>query len=276
MLDNNNHKNSTCAFAEQTVSYLYGEADAKEKTVFETHLNSCVSCAEEFAGFSAVHSSITEWRNEEFLSLEIPSTEIPYEKTREFYNAETDSKVSRSWLEELRKLFTLSPALTASASFAVIAVCVGIIFFANKSLYNVDVADIKGKNTEQIIASQKFGNENLGNTVPNENLGKAPGKISTDEQSKFLATTAKNGNLETIPESRDARKNSTVKDAADSRSLTKNLNREANLRKIKAASINNKKPAFAQTGKIPRLNSIEEEEDQSLRLAELFDDADAK
>ncbi len=32
MLNNNNHNNLTCAFAEQTVSYLYGEANVQEKT----------------------------------------------------------------------------------------------------------------------------------------------------------------------------------------------------------------------------------------------------
>jgi hypothetical protein len=73
--------------------------------VFETHLNSCAACADEFAGFNMARTSIIEWRNEEFLSLQTPLIEIPYEKPRELYNAETDSKVSRDWLAELRRVF---------------------------------------------------------------------------------------------------------------------------------------------------------------------------
>jgi hypothetical protein len=276
MLDNNNQNNSTCAFAEQTVSYLYAETDAQEKTVFEAHLKSCSTCVEELANFSVVRSSVIEWRNEEFLSLEIPSIKIPFEKTREFYKSETDSKVTRSWFEELRRLFTLSPALTASASFAIVTVCLGIIFFANKSSNNVEVADTSTKNTEQIITSSEVGNENVGNTVSTDGLEKGIGETSSGEQSKFLTANAKGNGRKTIPDSRIARKNSIAKVLDVSRSPAKSLNREDNSQKIKPASIENKKPTFAQTGKIPRLNNVEEEEDKSLRLAELFDDADAK
>jgi hypothetical protein len=56
----------------------------------------------------------------------------------------------------------------------------------------------------------------------------------------------------------------------------KNSNREANSSKIKPVNNENKKPIFAQTGKIPTLNNVEEDEDKSLRLAELFEDDDAK
>ena len=277
MLDNNNHNNSTCAFAEQTVSYLYAETDAQEKTVFEAHLKSCSTCVEELANFSVVRSSVIEWRNEEFLSLEIPSIKIPFEKTREFYKSETDSKVTRSWFEELRRLFTLSPALTASASFAIVAVCLGIIFFANKSSNNVEVADTSTKNTEQIITSpSEVGNENFSNTLSTNGLEKGIGETSSGEQSKSLTANAKSNSRKTIPDSSAGRKNSIAKVLDVSRSPAKSLNREANSQKIKPASIENKKPTFAQTGKIPRLNNVEEEEDKSLRLAELFDDADAK
>ncbi len=276
MLNNNNHNNSTCAFAEQTVSYLYAETDAQEKTVFEAHLKSCSTCVEELANFSAVRSSVIEWRSEEFLSLEMPSIKIPFEKTREFYESGTDSKVTRSWLAELRRLFTLSPALTASASFAIVAVCLGIIFFANKSSNNVEVADTSTKNTEQIISSAKITNENVGNTVSTDGLEKGIGETSSGKQSKSLTANAKSNSRKTIPDSSAGRKNSIAKVSDVSRSPAKSLNREAKSQKIKPASIENKKPTFAQTGKVPRLNNVEEEEDKSLRLAELFDDADAK
>lgn len=276
MLDDNNHKNSTCAFAEQTVAYLYGEIDAQEKTLFETHLTSCAACAEEFAGFGAVRSSVIHWRDEEFLSLETPPIEIPYEKTGEFFNAEIDSKVPHSWFEELRRLFSLSPALTASASVAIVAICLGIVFFANKSSNNSDVAVINSENTKQTISSPKTGEQNFSDTASDNASAKQNDESSSLEESKFLAADAANKNQKSNYESKTARKNSIVKVPEASSISAKNLNREATSIKIKAVNVENKKQTFAQTDKVPRLNNVEEDEDKSLRLAELLEDDDAK
>lgn len=276
MLDNNNQNDSTCAFAEQIVSYLYGEVNAKEKTVFETHLNSCVACSDEFADFNSVHSSVIEWRNEEFLSLETPSIEIPYEKPRGLYNAENDSKVSRDWFAELRRVFSLSPALTASASFAVVVICLGIIFFAEKSSNNVDVAGINNKNTEQLIYSPKAGNENFNNDALNAGSQETSDIASSGKETKPLIADTENNNLKTSSNPSITRKDLNIKISDVARSPVKNSNREANSSKIKLATSESKKPVSAQTGKLPTLNYIEEDEDKSLRLAELFEDDDAK
>jgi hypothetical protein len=276
MLDNNNQNNSTCAFAEQMVSYLYGEANVKEKAVFETHLNSCADCAEEFAGFGVVRSSVIEWRNEEFLSLETPSIEIPYEKQQDFYNAEAKLKVSTDWIAALRRIFSVSPALTASASFAIIAICLGIIFFAGKSSNNLDVAGVEGKNTEQSIPSLKAGNENFINDASNLDSGKTIGAVSSDKETKPFVSDAGNKNRKTIPNSGVTQKDLNIKISDVSRNSVKSQNREVISTKIKPAINENKKPMFAQTGKIPTLNSVEEDEDKSLRLAELLEDGDAK
>jgi hypothetical protein len=276
MLDNNNQNNATCAFAEQIVSHLYGEASAKEKTVFEKHLNSCAVCAEEFAGFSMARSSILEWRNEEFLSLETPSIEIPYEKPRYIYIAETDSTISRDWLAAFRRVFSLSPALTASASFAIVAICLGIIFFANKSSNNVDVAEIDGKNTEQLLSLPKADNKLFSNDATTVVSETPIDTASSDKETKPLIAGAQNNNRKIIPNSGITRKDLNIKISDVSRNTGKNQNREVNLSKIKPSTVENKKPVFAQTGKIPTLNNVEEVEDKSLRLAELFEDDDAK
>jgi hypothetical protein len=279
MLDNNNQNNGTCAFAGQIVSYLYGEAGAKEKTVFETHLNSCSVCADELAGFSMARSSILEWRNEEFLPLETPSIEIPHEKSRDFYIAEADSKVSRNWFSALHRVFSISPAspaLIASASFAIVVICLGVILFANKSANNVGIAGFNGKNTEQLISSPKQSNENFNNVAQNNNTGKTSEAASPDKETKPLIAVAENNNRKTIPNSGITGKDLNIKISNVSRSPVKIQSRETNLSKIKPSTVENKKPVFAQTGKIPTLNNVEEDEDKSLRLAELFEDDDAK
>jgi hypothetical protein len=268
MLDNNNHKNTNCAFAEQGVSYLYGEITAEEKSVFETHLQCCNACAEEFAGFKTIHSSLIEWRNAEFLPLETPAIEIPYEKTRKFYHTENDSTVSRPWFEELRRIFSLSPLLTAFASFAIITICLGIVFFANKTSTNVEVATSSEK-TEQ-INSPKAVEENLADTATNVDLEKDKGENSFNAKSTVVA---KNNNQK---EFSDSRKDSVVKVSDVPRIAAKNLNAAANSHKVKTPSYENKNPTFARTNKLPRLNNVEEYEDKSLRLAELFEDEGGK
>ena len=258
--NNNNHNNASCAFAEQTVSYLYGEVNAVEKTVFETHLKSCANCSEEFAGFGAIRSSIIEWRNEEFLSLETPLMEIPYKKTQGFYNSEIGSP---SWFDKLRNFFSLSPALTASVSFAIIAICIGILFFANKSSNDLEVAGFDNKNTEKPFTSPTVDKE----ITPT---------LSTTDASEKRIAEANNGNQEMISKSKDGRKNTIVKAATNSGIALKDSNLTANSPEIKEANRVNKNVPSVQVNRIPKLNSVEEEEDTSLRLAELLDDADAK
>ena len=82
MLDTNHYKNSSCAFAEQIVAYLYDEANPQEKTDFEAHLTNCENCADELSAFGLVRSSVQQWRTAEFLPMQIPAIEIPFEKHR--------------------------------------------------------------------------------------------------------------------------------------------------------------------------------------------------
>ncbi len=259
MLDNHNHKNSSCNFKEQAVSFIYGEVNAQEKAAFETHLKSCSSCAEEFSSFGAVRSSILEWRNEDFSFLEMPSIQIPYEKTRGLYNSETDFKDSRSWLKEFRKLFSASPTLTASAAFALIVICAGIIFFTAKPSNNVKIAGSNNKNTESARAPSSSGVE-----------------IIPDGKSIFQVSDKTDTNHKILPEPRNKRKDLIVKVDGKPKNPAKDVIQEVKFSKIKTANVENKKLQFAQTGRIPRLNNVEEVEDKSLRLAELLDDSDGR
>ncbi len=93
------------------------------------------------------------------MTLETPLIEIPYKNAREIYNLENKPIASRNWIEELRRFFTQSPVLTASASFALIIFCIAIAFFAAKSSNNVQFAG-NNKNADKEFAS----------TITKENL----------------------------------------------------------------------------------------------------------
>jgi hypothetical protein len=272
MLDNNKYNKSQCGFGEQTIAFLYGEIESSEKSDFEAHLESCATCVEEIAGFSAARFSILEWRNEEFLPLETPLIEIPFEKTPAFYNSEKDVEISVSWLNELKKLFTPSAALTASATFALIICCFGIVFFAIKPSNKIEIADVNLQKAEKAVAVEPINktteNIDYGNEILDEtskmNLAKSPGEIDKENNRRNIS--------QTLP----ARNISVVKNAANNKIVVNNSFQPANQQKIKMSNIENKKPLFARNGNVPRLNNVEEEEDKSLRLAELLDDGSTR
>ncbi|MET0751899.1 MAG: zf-HC2 domain-containing protein, partial [Pyrinomonadaceae bacterium] len=108
MLNNNGH-NSSCAFAEEIVSYLYDEASVKEKTAFVAHLENCSDCNDELTAFGFVRSSIQEWRNEEIFALQMPALEIPHLQPAKVAENSPVSENSGTWLDRIRTFLTLSP-----------------------------------------------------------------------------------------------------------------------------------------------------------------------
>ncbi len=242
MFDNNHH-NSSCAFAEQIVSYLYNETNAKEKAAFDVHLNSCSTCAEELAGFGFVRSSIVEWKREEFSSLETPSIEIPYPTAI--------STEKQSWFGELRQLFTLSRAW--SMALAAIVVCVGLTFLVFNFSNNTEVAEDKNKPTKSVVSPivEKRVEQPI-EKIPDETAyQKQPNSPDTEIAPRV------------VPKNRivKASNNLTKKN-----NVKQNSNSLENVRKIK----DDKNTLAEQKQSVPKLNSLEEEEDNSLRLADLF------
>jgi hypothetical protein len=268
MLNNNKYNDSRCDFGEQAIAYLYGEIESSEKADFEAHLESCANCAEELAGFGAVRFSMLEWRNEEFLPLETPVIEIPYEKKREFYNSEKDSEVSVSWLEEIRKFFNPAATLTAAAAFALIICCFGIAFFVLKSSNNSKIANLNNEKPEKSILAETK-DKTPENTDSKQEISD---KSSGIDLAKSPIENGRESNRKIVSQTISARNASIVKTVTNNRNAANNSYQSANQQKIKASNIENKKPLFARTGSVPRLNNVDEEEDKSLRLAELLDD----
>src|SRR5687768_16484654 len=131
---NNNHKNSGCGYADQLVSYLYGETGSAENPAFEIHLETCSICSDELEAFSSVQFSINDWKTKEFSHLETPVIKIPYENPGSLNNRPDTTNVNESWLSGLRSLFSLNPSWSlATASFAVLAVFAGFGFIAFNS-----------------------------------------------------------------------------------------------------------------------------------------------
>ena len=257
---NNNHKNSNCGFSEQLVLYLYGETAEAENMAFEAHLKSCANCSEELEAFSGVHFSINDWKLKEFANLATPSIEIPYEKAEKAVEV---SSVSGSWLSALREVFSLSPRgwSLATASFAILAVVIGIALFALNSRKANDIAG-SNKNNPVIAPTVE---KTTGPTNSNANQNNQPDKevkpLSEPKSPKSEVAVTNNA-----PEPKNAR---VVKASNNPRPIQKVGNSDAQ---------KNFEPKRANKNKeIPsKIVVDEDDEDNTLRLAELFDEIDTK
>lgn len=251
---NNNH-NPSCAFAEQIVSYLYGETIGKEKAAFDAHLKNCSSCADELAGFGFVRASIVEWKTEEFLNLETPSINIPYPIAV--------ATEKQSWLGELRKLFALSP--TWATAFAVLVVCVGLVLLVVNFSNNNDVARKVEKPTNEVVSP-----------IVEEKPTPRMEETAQQDSSKVLLkpSIVENASEKNAPQI--APKNQIVKvsnNVRKNKGVAQNANDlVANVRKLK----DDKNTLTARKQVVPKLNGLEEEEDNSVRLADLFAEVESK
>jgi hypothetical protein len=265
MTNNNNHNSSACSYAGQIVSYLYDEASAKEKIEFETHLNKCENCADELSGFGFVRSSIEEWRKEEIFALEMPALEIPLLKTANVAEKAPISAESNSWLADLRRLFSFSPKFAfASAAFAVLAVCVGLAFvvinFSNKG----EIAVNSNQNSKNELASNVniLKEEAHPEANPNPQTSEIKNVSANDKTEQAKTDSKKDTSVKasnnapkqklSVPKSNTVAENSANK--TDRKNKTKNIEQQ----------------------EIPKLSDFDDVEDESLRLADLFNEIDTE
>ncbi len=269
-MSNNNHHNLQCGFAEDLVSYLYDEINPADKSKFEKHLDKCSTCDKELAAFGYVRSSISDWREENFSMLETPKIEIQYPEKQKTVEIIGISSQPGSFLGRLRDLFTLSP--TRATVFAALLVFIGltiVVFNFSKSTDLVEVInenepneslainDTNAQITEQnpvtdekpIIEKDQpkpdLVKENKPDIVsePNEKKVLVPKKIAES----VAAKSPKNKNI-----IRETRK--------PNETMTANQNKDTNI------------PEDRVTRDAPKLTNFADDEDDSLRLADLFDE----
>lgn len=253
MTHNNNH-HSQCDFAEQVVSFLYGENNEAEKKSFEAHLLNCTSCTDELTGFTTVRSSIQEWRSEEFANLLAPSFEIP--------SAKKEQVVSSSWLQSIRAFLSL-PLAWGAVAVPSILVLAGLFWLAVSPSKKLDVAENKTETINKTVPSPKTQNV-VSDNVESVNNEKAE---TVEKSVKPLITV----------------KNNTEKFVAKS-SVETNISRNTNLPAVKIknpAPVNSDKNVAktsvkkSKTNSVPRLAGEDEEED-ALRLSDILDEVSLK
>jgi hypothetical protein len=250
MTNNNNHYHQPCDFSETLVSYLYGEIDAAESLKFQTHLAQCLNCAAELAGFGAVRSQVAEWRLEEFAPMGAPAIELP---ARENYASRangviiTDEKVSpQGWFEGIRAFFTPQIAIGAVgfAAFIIFAGLILTVWMGQNSSNDKTLA--KNTQPEQIQNDKQIINTGS-NVMPDNDVAK------------------------NVPEIRERTENRIPNTPQKAVKVTREL---AHIPVIKTSnspiSRQNEMAVTKVNVKADLPSHYEEDEDDSLRLADLF------
>ncbi len=276
MLDNN-HQNSSCTFAEQTISYLYDEIDVSGKAAVEKHLRTCAFCADEITGFGIVRSSILDWQREEFFQLEIPKIEILNNENEKLPLGIFVSNKTQSWIDKLREFLPVSPVWATAAALLLVTVFVGLIVINHNFSGNNQMSENGDKNAAQTIVSPESESKaevaviNGLNKNANVNSPEKPSPsnvIKVQELSpKILQTAAK---LPVVKVSNNARSASRTVIAARN---TKNL---PIVRRLDASNYAAAYTPSANAKRVPKLNNIEEEEEETLHLADLLNEVDGK
>ncbi len=251
-MSNNNHQNPTCTFAESLVSYLYGEISDANKVEFEIHLESCANCHNELVQFGFARSAVQEWRSVEFEKLATPVFDVPTGNSKSPTAARP-----LSWFAEFSELFKFKPAM-AMAAFAV---AVGLFGFAVFMFDFKGEGEIAKKSDDQNMIQpdisptlEKKGEQSETNIGKDEDKIVEPTKINNKNQVK-LKTTANKDKL-TTPGKYPAG--------------------VVTIRTVENTRKGNPKPNALPKTKVPRLSDEEETEDNSVRLADLFDEIETR
>ncbi|MGI8884762.1 MAG: zf-HC2 domain-containing protein [Pyrinomonadaceae bacterium] len=255
----NNNDNSDCSFSAEIPAYIYGEIGAREKSGFENHLENCSNCTDALADSAFARFSVREWRNMEFAQLETPVINIPYERKN------ITSIVSDSWLARLRQYVSLSPAWTAGGAMAVLAIGIGLVFAAVNMFQPVEVAEVYNQNSAKTAVSPTTQD-----TVQKpENFSEQSPALPNKNVEPIQPEVARQNNQNKPNGGQKSNASKISNNAAPNKVVKRNLENASTNNRITAGTVNKTAPTKAR--QIPALVNFEDEEDKSLRLAELFD-----
>jgi len=236
MLDERHNK--SCPRENEIVSYLYREMSPVEVDRFEDHLAECGKCVDEFAAMSEPHLAVYEWRTNVFDKIPAPSIELPI--------VEEQHPHAESLLGRLIAVLSGWPAgLRVSVGFAALLVVGFAVFLLTRPSSSSDVA----RNVETLPVQTRKPVTN--STLPSE------------EFSVVESEGEGGGNVDksSVPSQKAVHIKSRTKMPAKAAAVRTGRSEFAANRKEKSAA----RPSL-------RLNNFEDDEDTTLRLADLFEE----
>ena len=231
---------SGCNFGEDAVLYLYGELPDADRAIFETHLVDCTACTDEFAAIASARYEVYDWKKIEFDPIATPHFEIPVEQAVEV----------ESWTDRIKSAFGRGWAIPGLA-FAGLAV---VSIFASTFLLLSD------KTNDFASSTSTVDNSAIGDMAAGPVGASVQPPIAADGEVRDARAPEEVGRSRVAPKIR-----------AERRSTVRNVGTGQAKRPIE-------KPESTRAVKVevPRLNGFPDDEDTSLRLAELFEDGESR
>ena len=231
-MNTNKNIEKTCVHGVEIVSYLYDEMPEPGRKVFESHLLNCTACTDEFAGLSLARLDVYEWNSHEFAALPTPFIAIPYENTDQV-----------SWFESWFGPIFSAPKWAAGGVFGAAALVFGFVLFPSGNTEdNISISEVK---TIQMPAA--VHDEPSSTAVENNKQiaeVKLPNLLNTNKDKRAVAERVRASEL-------FARKRKIIE-------------------RVTAVKTKNTRPSTPLNA--PRLTNFEDEDDTTLRLADLVAD----
>lgn len=226
-----------CKFENGIVPYMYGELPAHEASEFESHLLECGACTDEFAAVSAARYEVYEWKKLEFEPLATPVFEIPQHEHGGI-----------SWFDKLRAAFASSWAIPgfAFAGLALVVAFTTLFVLSRDDNRNVAKVNTDRPETNRTIVAAEAN----------------PSPVMVTPQSDAENVVAPRPTIIPVSEHKQS-PSQTRRPARVDRPVSPRI-------VLVPETVVNKTP------KAPTLNNFDDEEDTSLRLAELFDDIETR
>lgn len=234
-LPNKSFDEAGCGSAADVLSYLYGELQANEIGRIESHIATCGVCAAEAEAFSALRGSLADWKREFDL---IPTPPIRIEENRTALPAAG----SMSVLESIRAFLAGFPMFAATSAAALLVVGFGAFYLLTLDRNN-DVAETSQNRPK---ASPTASSSPAGKSEP----------VDTTASVSNVPSKAKESTTDVKPAKAAERQ---PKSTADK--TPRNVNRSTNVSRPKN-----------DRAQVPTLGEESGDEDDTLRLADLFDE----
>ena len=236
----NDVRYTECKFAIEIVPYMYGELSSSEGSAFETHLLDCTACTDEFAEISSARYEVYDWKKLAFDPLPTPAFEIPYE-------IELAPAAGVAWIDRVRAAFANGWAVPTMA-FASIALFAGLTGLFLLRPADTDVA--VNESSAPVVSPVAIDSPPLV-----ERRGVSENVTAATGEDEVVVPTVRKGV-------------SPVRKAEPKRVIR--ASRLVPPRTVETRATRTETPTE------PRLNVFDEDEDTSLRLAQLFEDVDTR
>jgi anti-sigma factor RsiW len=231
---------SECNFGEDAVLYLYGELPDADRVVFESHLLDCTACTDEFASMASARYEVYDWKTVEFDPLATPRFEIPFEQQQA-------GETTESWADRIRSAFARRWAMPGLAFAGLAVVSIFGALFLSSSGGSDEIAsatiNVDNRAARDVTPSPVVQPSTLPSTVDN---GVAAPRTEEPQRTGVPAIL------------RSERRGTARIVSPPKRTITK----PESTRAVKVD--------------VPRLNGFPEDEDTSLRLAELLEDGETR